>query len=118
MLTELAVRNLGVIEELSLLLGPGMTAVTGETGAGKTLVVDAINLLIGGRADTGLVRPGSACAEIEGRFVGAARSYAVREDAARVGAAREDIHHEESGSRRSDLEEKRIRRDCGAACDT
>lgn len=69
MLTELVVRNLGVIDELSLLLGPGMTAVTGETGAGKTLVVEAIDLLIGGRADASLVRPSASEAEIEGRFL-------------------------------------------------
>jgi recombinational DNA repair ATPase RecF len=48
MLSELRVCNLGVIEELSLVLAPGMTAVTGETGAGKTLVVTAIELLVGG----------------------------------------------------------------------
>ena len=69
MLTELAVRHLGVIEELSLVLGAGMTAVTGETGAGKTLVVGAIDLLTGGRADVALVRPGAPEAEIEGRFI-------------------------------------------------
>lgn len=69
MLTELAVRNLGVIEELELVLSDGMTAVTGETGAGKTLVVGAIDLLTGGRADPALVRPGSPEAEVEGRFV-------------------------------------------------
>lgn len=70
MLVELAVRDLGVIEELRLLLGTGMTALTGETGAGKTLVVDAIELLVGGRADPGLVRAGATEAWIEGRFVG------------------------------------------------
>ena len=59
MLHELVVRNLGVIEEASALLGPGMTALTGETGAGKTLVTEAINLLTGGRADAVLVRPGA-----------------------------------------------------------
>ena len=69
MLSELAVRNLGVIEELELVLSDGMTAVTGETGAGKTLVVGAIDLLTGGRADPVLVRPGSPEAEVEGRFV-------------------------------------------------
>ncbi|HMK10856.1 MAG TPA: DNA repair protein RecN [Acidimicrobiales bacterium] len=69
MLTELAVRNLGVIEELVLVLQPGMTALTGETGAGKTLLVDAIELLVGGRADTGVVRQGAAECSIEGRFV-------------------------------------------------
>src|ERR671925_333330 len=57
MLRELAVRDLGVIAELSLVLGPGMTALTGETGAGKTLVVEAIELLVGGRADPVLGRP-------------------------------------------------------------
>ena len=69
MLTELAVADLGVIGELSLVLGPGMTAVTGETGAGKTLVVEAIELLMGGRADPSMVRHGAAEAVIEGRFV-------------------------------------------------
>ena len=69
MLIELAVRDLGVIGELSLVLGPGMTAVTGETGAGKTLVVEAIELLVGGRADPSMVRPGATEAVVEGRFV-------------------------------------------------
>ena len=59
MLSELLVRDLGVIDELSLVLGEGMTAVTGETGAGKTLIVGAIDLLTGGRADASLVRPGA-----------------------------------------------------------
>jgi DNA repair protein RecN (Recombination protein N) len=68
-LTELRVRDLGVIAELSLVLGPGMTAVTGETGAGKTLVVTAIELLVGGKADPGMVRPGATEAVVEGRFV-------------------------------------------------
>jgi DNA repair protein RecN (Recombination protein N) len=68
-LVELAVRDLGVIAELRLLLGPGMTAVTGETGAGKTMVVDAIELLVGGRADPLLVRAGADEAWVEGRFV-------------------------------------------------
>jgi DNA repair protein RecN (Recombination protein N) len=66
---ELAVRDLGVIAELRLVLGPGMTALTGETGAGKTLVVDAIELLVGGRADTVLVRAGADEAWVEGRFL-------------------------------------------------
>ena len=69
MLTELVVRNLGVIEDMELVLGAGMTAVTGETGAGKTLVVGAIDLLTGGRATPSLVGPGAPEAEVEGRFV-------------------------------------------------
>jgi len=69
MLTELRIRDLGVIEQASLLLGPGMTALTGETGAGKTMLVEAIELLVGGRADALVVRAGADRAEIEGRFV-------------------------------------------------
>lgn len=69
MLTELRVENLGVIADTTLVFGPGMTALTGETGAGKTLLVEAISLLVGGRADAGLVRPGADEARIEGRFV-------------------------------------------------
>jgi len=67
-LEELAVRDLGVIEALRLVLRPGMTALTGETGAGKTLVVDAIELLVGGRSDPSLVRAGAEEAWVEGRF--------------------------------------------------
>lgn len=69
MLVEIHVRDSGVIEDLDLLLGPGMTALTGETGAGKTLVVEALELLVGGRADTALVRSGAEAAVVEGRFV-------------------------------------------------
>lgn len=69
MLIELAVRDLGVIPELSLVLDRGMTAVTGETGAGKTLIVGAIDLLLGGRAEPSRVRPGRDEAVVEGRFV-------------------------------------------------
>ena len=71
MLAELRVRELGVIADLTVLLGPGMIALTGETGTGKTLVVEAIELLLGGRADPVLVRPGADEASIEGRFAGA-----------------------------------------------
>jgi DNA repair protein RecN (Recombination protein N) len=69
MLTELHIENLGVIEHLDLILGPGLTALTGETGAGKTMLIDAIELLVGGRADSTIVRQGAAEARIEGRFV-------------------------------------------------
>ncbi len=68
MLHELAVSNLGVIEHLTIRLPLGMIALTGETGAGKTLIVDAITLLMGGRADPGLVRPGAEEAVVDGRF--------------------------------------------------
>lgn len=71
MLSELHIENLGVIERLDLVLGPGLTALTGETGAGKTMLVEAIELLVGGRADASIVRRGSSEARIEGRFVAA-----------------------------------------------
>jgi len=67
-LVELAVTDLGIIDHLSLVLGPGMTALTGETGAGKTMVVGAIDLLLGGRADASVVRAGAREAVVEGRF--------------------------------------------------
>ena len=69
MLSELHVSHLGVIDDVTVLLGPGMTALTGETGAGKTLLVEAVELLLGGRADPTLVRPGAPEAGVEGRFV-------------------------------------------------
>jgi DNA repair protein RecN (Recombination protein N) len=111
-LLELAVRDLGVIAELRLLLGVGMTAVTGETGAGKTMVVDAIELLVGGRADPMLVRTGAEEAWVEGRFTrgdgevvvaraiprsGRSRAYvdgrlATASELAELGAALVDLH--------------------------
>ncbi|MFM8305390.1 MAG: DNA repair protein RecN [Actinomycetota bacterium] len=71
MLVELRVANLGIVEEITVELGPGLTAITGETGAGKTLLVEALELLLGRRADPGLVRDGVPEARVEGRFVGA-----------------------------------------------
>ena len=68
-LTDLHVRDLGVIEDLTLVFGPGMTALTGETGAGKTLVVEALQLVLGGRAGPGMVRAGATEALVEARFV-------------------------------------------------
>lgn len=66
---ELSISGLGVIGEARLPLGPGFTAVTGETGAGKTMVVTALALLLGERADAGSVRAGSAQAGVEGRWL-------------------------------------------------
>jgi DNA repair protein RecN (Recombination protein N) len=71
-LEELRITGLGVIESATLELGPGLTVITGETGAGKTMVVTALGLLLGGRADSGAVRTGSRGARVEGtlRVVG------------------------------------------------
>ncbi|MEX2100761.1 MAG: DNA repair protein RecN [Acidimicrobiia bacterium] len=68
MLLELHVVDLGIVADLDLLVTPGLTAITGETGAGKTLLVEALELLVGGRADAALVRDGATEARIEGRF--------------------------------------------------
>src|SRR5713101_4130040 len=69
MLVELHVVDLGIVADLDLLVQPGLTAITGETGAGKTLIVEALELLVGGRADPALVRDGASEARVEGRFV-------------------------------------------------
>ena len=69
MLVELHIEDLGVIDRLDLVLGSGLVAVTGETGAGKTMLVEAVNLLVGGRADAARVRAGASEARVEGRFV-------------------------------------------------
>jgi DNA repair protein RecN (Recombination protein N) len=70
-LSELHVRDLALIEETWLELGPGMTVLTGETGAGKTVLVGALKLLLGDRADATLVRAGASEAVVEGRFADA-----------------------------------------------
>lgn len=72
MLTDLIVEGVGVIDRAELSLGPGCSALTGETGAGKTLVVASLSLLLGARADRGIVRAGAGEARVEGRFVVAA----------------------------------------------
>ena len=69
MIEELVIRDLGVIREATLPLGPGFTAVTGETGAGKTMVVTALGLLLGDRADAGTVRQGQPQSWVEGRWL-------------------------------------------------
>ena len=69
MIEEIRIRDLGVISEAVLPLGPGFTAITGETGAGKTMVVTALGLLRGERSDSTAVRSGSDTAWVEGRWI-------------------------------------------------
>lgn len=66
MIAELRVRDLATIADVSLHLGPGLNVLTGETGAGKSMLVDALALLLGARADAGAIRPGAARAVVEG----------------------------------------------------
>ena len=68
MIEEIWIRSLGVIGEARLPLGPGFTAITGETGAGKTMVVTALGLLLGERSDASVIRSGSHQAVVEGRW--------------------------------------------------
>ncbi len=68
MLGELHIRDLGVIDDARLQVAPGLNVLTGETGAGKTMVVDALALLLGERADPGAVRAGRPAALVEGRL--------------------------------------------------
>ncbi|MEY3908678.1 MAG: repair protein RecN [Actinomycetota bacterium] len=69
MIEEIYIRDLGVIEEARLKLGPGLTVVTGETGAGKTMVLTALGLLLGERADSSSIRTGQEQAFVEGRWL-------------------------------------------------
>lgn len=80
---EITIRGIGVIEDAVLPLGPGFTALTGETGAGKTMVVTALGLLLGGRADSGVLRAGAERAVAEARWVVADHGPVAR----RVGEA-------------------------------
>lgn len=70
MITELRVRDLATIADVTLQLGSGLNVLTGETGAGKSMLVDALALLLGDRAASGRVRPGAAKAIVEGAFEG------------------------------------------------
>ncbi|MEV5446406.1 DNA repair protein RecN [Streptomyces sp. NPDC003090] len=83
------IRSLGVIDDAVVELSPGFTAVTGETGAGKTMVVTSLGLLLGGRADPALVRIGAASAVVEGR-VSVAPGAAVARRAEEAGAELDD----------------------------
>jgi DNA repair protein RecN (Recombination protein N) len=88
-LAEMRIQGLGVIDEATLELGPGFTVVTGETGAGKTMVVTGLYLLSGGRAEASRVRAGAKKAVVEGRFALPAGSSAA-EVAGEAGAEPDD----------------------------
>ena len=93
MLKELVVEGLGVIERAELEMERGCSALTGETGAGKTLVVAALDLLTGGRSDRALVREGASEARVEGGFVVSA-SHPAAAAARALGVLDEEGHEE------------------------
>ncbi|MBY5921841.1 DNA repair protein RecN [Ferrimonas balearica] len=68
MLTQLTVANFAIVKFLELDFAPGMTTITGETGAGKSIAIDALSLCLGGRGEAAMVRPGAERAEISARF--------------------------------------------------
>ncbi|HZD61099.1 MAG TPA: DNA repair protein RecN [Anaerolineae bacterium] len=68
MLHELYMKNMALIDEARIQFGEGLNILTGETGAGKTIIIGAVNLLLGGRADSSLIRRGSDRAEVQGMF--------------------------------------------------
>jgi len=86
---DITITDLGVISEARLPLGPGLTVVTGETGAGKTMVVTALGLLLGTRADATRVRQGKSSTWVEGRF-SVGNEPDVMERASELGAAIDD----------------------------
>lgn len=88
MLEELHVRDLALVEDAWLEFGPGMTVLTGETGAGKTALISAMKLLLGERADSGSVRSGAAESLVEGRFVIGGEEVLVRRRASADGRSR------------------------------
>lgn len=69
LLSELSIRNFAIIEALNISFQKGLTVLSGETGAGKSIIIDAISLLVGGRGSAEFVRYGTEKAEIEGYFM-------------------------------------------------
>jgi len=92
MLCSLEVAALGVVEHAQLTFGPHMTVLTGETGAGKTLLVEALQLICGGRADLALIRPGVDAATVRAVFVHEGREIVVERILPREGRTRAVIN--------------------------
>ena len=79
MLADLRIRNLAVIEDLEIAFEPGLNVITGETGAGKTILMRALGLLLGDRGGADLLRAGADEAEVEAFFSGPAVARALAE---------------------------------------
>src|SRR5512143_3265974 len=68
MLSELRIQNFAIIDKLDLKPGPGLIILTGETGAGKSIILDAVEMLVGGRAEATVIRTDAEAALVEGTF--------------------------------------------------
>src|SRR5512137_383736 len=68
MLTELRIQDFAIIDHLELEFGPGLLVFTGETGAGKSIIMDAVDMLLGGRVDSTVIRADADLARVEGTF--------------------------------------------------
>ncbi|WP_338470208.1 DNA repair protein RecN [Niallia sp. XMNu-256] len=90
MLSELSIKNFAIIETLSISFEKGLTVLTGETGAGKSIIIDAIHLLVGGRGSSDFVRHGENRAEIEGLFLLEKSTHPVISKAQELGIDIED----------------------------
>src|SRR5690625_3583391 len=85
MLTELTIRNFAIIDEISINFEEGLTVLTGETGAGKSIIIDAVQLLAGGRGSVDYVRHGAKKADIEGLFTIESKDHLVHQVSAEYG---------------------------------
>lgn len=94
MLTELTIKDFAIIEQLELSFAPGFNVLTGETGAGKSIILDAVSLLLGGRASNDDIRSGAQQAEVQGCFT--LKPGPVREAVEAV-VAREDLAGDDPG---------------------
>ncbi len=89
MLEQLSIKNIALIEELNLELGKGFNVLSGETGAGKSIIIDSLNLVLGERADKELVRTGTSKARVEGIF-NIEKNTAVHDSLEEIGIENED----------------------------
>src|SRR6266700_2762821 len=89
-LIELDITNLALVDHARIAFGPGLNVLTGETGAGKSIVIDAVGLLVGGRADAGMIRAGAEAARVEGFFQAGAVELGPLEEAG-IAAAGDEI---------------------------
>lgn len=90
MLTELSIKDFAIIDHVSVIFNEGVTVLTGETGAGKSIIIDAVQLLAGGRGSVDFVRHGTKRAEIQGLFIVEEKGHAVYDVADQFGIIIED----------------------------